>query len=89
MKHSKENDNGKKTILVTGVTGYVGGRLVARLLDHGYNVRVMVRGGAARLEGRPWKEHVEIAVSDVFDVDNLRKALQGVDAAYYPDPQHE
>ncbi len=39
-------DNARTKILVTGVTGYVGGRLVPRLLEAGYAVRVMVRGDA-------------------------------------------
>ena len=73
----------KPLILVTGVTGYIGGRLVARLLDQDYSVRVMVRGGAGRLDGRLWKDRVEIAVGDVFDLESLESALAGVDAAYY------
>ena len=32
-----------KLILVTGATGYVGGRLVPRLLEAGYRVRLLVR----------------------------------------------
>ena len=71
------------TILVTGVTGYVGGRLVTRLLQAGYKVRVLVRGNTARLNGRPWKDEVEIAVGDVLNPGSLDEAMQGVDAAYY------
>ena len=36
-------------VMVTGVTGYVGGRLAPRLLEAGYRVRVLVRGGPQRL----------------------------------------
>ena len=42
----------EKPVLVTGATGYVGGRLVPRLLDAGYRVRVLVRD-PSRLQGRP------------------------------------
>ena len=32
-----------RTVLVTGATGYIGGRLVPRLLDAGHRVKVLVR----------------------------------------------
>lgn len=54
------NDDTNKSILVTGATGYIGGRLVPRLLQANYRVRVLVRGSASRLEGRTWKNQVEI-----------------------------
>jgi uncharacterized protein YbjT (DUF2867 family)/uncharacterized protein YndB with AHSA1/START domain len=71
-----------RLVLVTGATGYVGGRLVQRLLDHGYRVRVMVRD-AARLQGRPWLEQVEVRQGDVLKPETLSKALEDVSAAYY------
>ncbi len=71
------------TVLVTGATGYVGGRLVPRLLEEGYRVRVLVRGGADRLRGRPWVDDVEIVSGDALDPASLVPVLQGVDAAYY------
>ena len=40
-------------VLVTGATGYIGGRLVPRLLERGYAVRVLVRD-PGRLQGRAW-----------------------------------
>jgi uncharacterized protein YbjT (DUF2867 family) len=72
-----------RTILVTGVTGYVGGRLVPRLLQAGYQVRVLIRGSAGRLNSRPWKDDVEIAIGDVLLPETLESAMQGIDAAYY------
>ncbi len=47
-----------KRVLVTGVTGYVGGRLVPKLLAEGFDVRVMIRGSADRLNGRSWQDDV-------------------------------
>jgi uncharacterized protein YbjT (DUF2867 family) len=73
----------KGLVLVTGVTGYVGGRLVPRLLEKGYRVRVLLRGSETRLSGRPWKDHVEIAIGDVLEPDTLAASLEGVEAAYY------
>jgi uncharacterized protein YbjT (DUF2867 family) len=70
-------------ILVTGVTGYVGGRLVPRLLAEGYRVRVLVRGRADRLGGRSWRDDVEVFVGDVLQPADLAAAMDGVTAAYY------
>jgi uncharacterized protein YbjT (DUF2867 family) len=70
-------------VLVTGVTGYIGGRLIPRLLEQGYRVRVLVRGNATRLNGRQWKDQVEIALGDVLVPDTLTAALQSVNFAYY------
>ena len=72
----------ERLILVTGATGYVGGRLVPRLLAAGYRVRVLVRD-AHRLEGRTWLPHVAVATGDVLRPESLTAALEGVDAAYY------
>jgi uncharacterized protein YbjT (DUF2867 family) len=70
-------------VLVTGVTGYVGGRLVPRLLAEGYRVRVMVRGRPDRLRGRSWRDEVEIVVGDVLQPDSLDTVLAGVSITYY------
>lgn len=67
---------------VTGVTGYVGGRLVPELLAAGYRVRALARS-PQRLRGRPWIDDVEPVEADASDLDQIRAALQGVDVAYY------
>ena len=69
-------------ILVTGATGYVGGRLVEQLLHQKRYVRVFVRN-PDRLKGRAWIDEVEIATGDVLDFSSLRDALEGIDSAYY------
>ncbi len=67
-------------ILVTGTTGYIGGRLVPRLLDKGYSVRCMARD-ISRIENR-WKG-AEIIYGDVLKFESLSKAFEGIDVAYY------
>lgn len=69
-------------ILVTGATGYIGGRLVQSLLESGYQVRVLVRD-AARLQGRSWVDQVNIFQGDVFKPETLSAAMDGTSANYY------
>jgi len=71
-----------KTILVTGATGYVGGRLVRELLSHEYKVRVLVRN-ASRLNDYSWQSSVEIVEGDANDENALNQAMNGVHIAYY------
>ncbi|PSQ98749.1 MAG: DUF2867 domain-containing protein, partial [Bacteroidetes bacterium SW_11_64_17] len=70
------------TVLVTGATGYVGGRLVPCLLREGYTVRCFVRS-ADRLRAKPWSDEVEVAVGDALEADTVPPAMEGVDAVYY------
>jgi uncharacterized protein YbjT (DUF2867 family) len=69
-------------VLVTGATGYIGGRLVPRLLERGHAVRVLVRD-PQRIAGRPWAEGVEAVQGDLLEPAGLAAALAGIDAAYY------
>jgi uncharacterized protein YbjT (DUF2867 family) len=69
-------------VLVTGATGYIGGRLVSRLVAAGRRVRCLVRD-PDRLQGRPWQQDVEIVVGDVLDAATLGPAMEGVSVAYY------
>jgi uncharacterized protein YbjT (DUF2867 family) len=71
-----------KLILVTGVTGYVGGRLVPRLLAAGYRVRCLARD-PTRLEGRAWLNQVELAQGDMLQSDSLAAAMRDVWVVYY------
>ncbi|MEV6158598.1 SDR family oxidoreductase [Nonomuraea sp. NPDC052129] len=68
--------------LVTGATGYIGGRLVPELLAAGHDVRCMVRS-AARLRDLPWAGHTEVVEADATDPERTFQALQGVEIAYY------
>lgn len=71
-----------KRALVTGATGYIGGRLAPRLLEEGYTVRVLARD-PSRLRDRLWAKEVETAKGDATDADAVRRALEDVDIAYY------
>jgi uncharacterized protein YbjT (DUF2867 family) len=68
--------------LVTGASGYIGGRLVPELLSAGATVRCMARD-PGKLGGRPWSDAVEVAVADAMDESAVRRALEGMDVAYY------
>lgn len=73
-----------RPILVIGATGYIGGRLVPKLLELGYTVRVMGRS-LSKLESRPWATHarLEAVRGDVLDVRSLKRAVRGCWAAFY------
>ncbi len=68
-------------ILLTGASGYVGGRLLPMLESHGRAVRCLARrpeNVAVRLG-----EHTEVVAGDVLDADSLTVPLKGIDTAYY------
>ena len=71
-----------RLVLVTGVTGYIGGRLVPELIEAGYRVRVLVRD-RNRLQGRTWLDQVDVVEGDVLDPASLLTVMSGVSAAYY------
>ena len=69
--------NSGSLILVTGATGYVGGRLVPRLLAANHRVRCLVRD-PSRLEGRVWRKDVEVVQGDVLAPETLAAAMTDV-----------
>lgn len=73
-----------RLVLVTGATGYVGGRLVPRLLDAGYSVRCFARS-PKKLQHRAWIDHprVSVAAGDALQELDLAAAMDGCFAAYY------
>ena len=69
-------------VLATGGTGYIGGRLIPRLLRRGHTVRVLARD-PKRLVRRPWADRVDIVQGNLLQPETLGRALVGIDAAFY------
>jgi len=78
----KSTDGSPALCLVTGATGYIGGRLITELLAHGYRVRILARN-ADRLSKHPWINQVEVVEGDATKPESLAKALADTDVAYY------
>jgi len=72
----------RRRALVTGVTGYIGSRLVPRLLDEGWQVRALTRD-AGKVADRSWRDRVEVVEGDASSQVVLAAALRDVDVAYY------
>lgn len=74
----------ERKVLVSGASGYIGSRLVPRLLERGYKVRALSRS-YEKLRGFSWASHphVEIVAQDLLDLDGLSRAAEGCDVAYY------
>ena len=70
-------DGAGRRVLVTGATGYVGGRLIPELLAAGFAVRATARH-PADLDSRPWRSSVEAVKADLQDADEVRAAMQDV-----------
>jgi uncharacterized protein YbjT (DUF2867 family) len=68
--------------LVTGATGYIGGRLAPRLIQAGHVVRCTTRS-VVKLRDVPWAGQAEIVQADLLSPSAIRRALQDIDVAYY------
>jgi uncharacterized protein YbjT (DUF2867 family) len=69
-------------VLVTGATGYVGGRLVPKLIEEGHSVRVIARD-PHRLDDVPWRADVEVVGGDLLVSSDVKTAMHGQDVVYY------
>ncbi|PQO46237.1 NAD(P)H-binding protein [Blastopirellula marina] len=77
---SPTSSSHRKSVLVTGATGYIGSRLIPRLLPQ-HDVRCLVRD-ADRLDPAV-RDHVRTVTGDVLHTASLRESLEGIDVAYY------
>jgi len=75
-------DGSAPRALVLGATGYVGGRLVPRLLSGGWRVRVLTRS-AERIRSLPWADRVEIVEGDAADAGALAEGVRDIDALFH------
>lgn len=69
-------------VLVTGATGYIGGRLVPELLDAGHRVRCLART-PSKLDDQEWRDRVEVVQGDVTERSSLDRVMDGIDAATF------
>jgi uncharacterized protein YbjT (DUF2867 family) len=76
-------DGSKPRVLLTGATGFIGGRLLPALDDAGFAVRCLVRPGEKLVVRRPLARQPESVTADLLDAASLPAALEGMDAAYY------
>lgn len=81
---SRATASARELVLVTGASGYIGGRLVPRLVEGGHRVRCLARE-PRKLADRPWSSHpeVEIAAGDASSPEDLRRVMAGCEAAFY------
>ncbi|MCX5366083.1 SDR family oxidoreductase [Streptomyces sp. NBC_00124] len=77
-----ENTGPGLSCLVTGATGYIGGRLVPELLAEGHRVRCLARS-PGRLRDHPWAGEADVVRGDVLDGAAVAEAMRGIDVAYY------
>lgn len=82
MLRSMDTQNHRALYLITGASGYVGGRLVRELLNEKKKVRIFVRN-AKKIRGQSWANDVEIIEGNANNSQDLDRALDGVHTAYY------
>lgn len=77
IDHPKSSRFAPYSILVTGATGFIGSRLISTLSSSGFTVKGMSRRKLSDTH------NVKYVQADVFDVEQLEKAMTGIDIVYY------
>lgn len=78
---NSDSDTPRGRILLTGASGYVGGRLLSLLLEKGHEVRCLTRRESSKANFG--ESPVEIAVGNALELESLGPALSGIHTAYY------
>lgn len=76
-------DRSNAQVLLTGATGFIGGRLLSALVERGFTVRCLARSPkkiAPQFSDNPL---VELTIGDLLEPDSLYRAMEGIDIAYY------
>lgn len=76
------SDDDAPLVCVLGATGYVGGRLVPRLLQSGIRVRCLVRS-PDKLQQQPWKDDVDVVTGDATSREDVQQAFADVDGVFH------
>jgi uncharacterized protein YbjT (DUF2867 family) len=79
----KRMDNSQTRVLLTGPTGFIGGRLLHALDEQGFKVRCLVRLSEKLTIKRPLKQEPEVMYADLLQPETLPQAMEGMEAAYY------
>lgn len=82
LKAAPADNGAAPRVLVLGATGYLGGRLVPRLLTGGYRVRTLTRS-SERIAALPWADEVEVVEGDAVDPGAMERAMADVDIVYF------
>lgn len=82
LRASQLPDGTSPLALVLGGTGYVGGRLIPRLVTAGYRVRILTRN-AARLDSNPWNGAVDVVEGDASDFEAMASAMKEVTVVFH------
>ena len=80
-KPMRENTFKNKLIMLTGATGYVGGRLLKKLELRGFRIRCMARNPEILIPRAG--PSTQVVKGNVLDINSLKVALKGVSVAYY------
>src|ERR1700756_4406969 len=86
-RRGKEIPMTNTRVLVTGASGKIGGAVAAQLLEKGITTRAMVHRDDAR-SARLRDSGVEVVVADMFDIQQVTAAMDGVDRLYFNPPYH-
>src|SRR3979411_1352939 len=87
VRPAKETPMTKTGLLVTGATGKIGGAVATQLLERGVPTRALVHRDDAR-SARLQASGAEIDVADVFDIQQVAAAMDGVDRLFFTPPYH-